>query len=86
MIDQIVRRPNGLLNLAVLVPNAGGYEPDPIKRIHGAYGDIRLPERREIDVAAVIKKVPEDYRFTTVPDYQFRTAAQTGYGSSYGEF
>lgn len=78
MINQVVRHPNGLLSLAVLVPNAGGYEPDPIKRIHGAYGDIRLPERREIDVAAVIKKVPEDY--------QFKTAAQTGYGASYGEF
>lgn len=86
MINPVVRRPNGLLSLAVLVPNAGGYEPDPIKRIHGAYGDIRLPERREIDVAAVIQKVPADYRFTTASDYQFKKAAQTGYGARYSEF
>lgn len=56
----------------------GIYEPDPVKRIHNAYCELRLPELPKIDVESFFKKIPGDF--------QPIKAAQTGYGARYGEF
>ncbi|MNU54702.1 hypothetical protein D3C71_437600 [compost metagenome] len=78
IVHPVARLPNGFLDLASLVPNAGGYEPDPVQRIHNAYCEIGIRKLPSIDVESFFKTIP--------PDFAPIKAAVTGYGSAYGEF
>jgi hypothetical protein len=78
IVRAVAKLENGFLDLAALVPNAGGYEPDPIKRIHNSYCEIRAPLRFNLDIENFFKGVPQEFEFTR--------AAVTGYGSAYREF
>lgn len=78
IVHSVDRMPNGTLDLASLVPNLGGREPDPIQRIRNSRANIAVKKLPPIDVEAILKKVPSDYQ----PIH-----AQLGsYWSRYGEF
>lgn len=77
-VHAVSRNANGSLDLASLVPAAGGYEANPVQRIRDSRAPIAVKELPPIDVEAVLKKVPASYH----PIY-----AQLGpYWSRYGEF
>jgi hypothetical protein len=78
IIHSVARLPNGRLDLASLVPNAGGYEPDPKQRIRNAYCEIGIRKLPHIDVESYFKTIP--------PDFEPIKAAPSGYGSHYAEF
>jgi hypothetical protein len=78
IVHPVARLPNGRLDLASLVPNAGGYEPDPKQRIRNAYCEIGIRKLPPIDVESFFKTIP--------PDFEPIMAPAIGYGSSYGEF
>jgi hypothetical protein len=77
-VHAVARNANGSLDLASLVPNAGGFEPDPIQRIRDSRADIAVKQLPHIDVDAVFKKIPAGYH----PIY----AELGSYWSRYGEF
>lgn len=61
IVRAVAKLEHGFLDLASLVPNAGGYEPDPIKRIHDSYCELRIPQLPPIDIETFFKKIPADF-------------------------
>lgn len=54
----VARLEFGWLDLASLVPNQGGYQPDPVERIRASRADVSVPTLPPIDPAQVFKKLP----------------------------
>lgn len=61
-IHAVARLEYGMLDLASLVPNAGGFEPDPIKRIANSRVVLAIPPRAHLDLSNIFKPLPMEVR------------------------
>jgi hypothetical protein len=76
MPHAVARLEYGMLDLASLVPNQGGFDPDPVARIRSSRADVRVVKLPSIDPASIFKKLP----------MQVVRSGLAGGFSSYGEF
>jgi hypothetical protein len=76
MPHAVARLENGMLDLASLVPNQGGFDPDPVGRIRSSRVYLEVAKLPPIDPTSVFKKLPMQVVETVL----------SGGFPSYGEF
>jgi hypothetical protein len=76
MPHAVARLEYGMLDLASLVPNQGGFDPDPVGRIRSSRVYLEVAKLAPIDPSSIFKKLP----------MQVVGSGLSGGFPSYGEF